>query len=143
MSISTIKGTQLLIKVESQDSPNTFRHPCLINAKRGFKLTVSTNKIVVPDCDNPDDPAWQQVIKDVLGASIDGAGKLDTADVDDYTDWLISPTPREVQIWLGTMGYWSGNFHLTSFEVAGDRGGLTEVTLAMESDGAVGFTPQP
>ena len=53
-----------------------FAHPCLINAKRGIKFTTSTNKVIVPDCDNPDDPAWQTVIKDAISASIDGAGKI-------------------------------------------------------------------
>jgi predicted secreted protein len=140
MTISTIRGTQLLIKVGDAASPEVFAHPCLINAKRGFKLAVSSNKIVVPDCDNPDDPAWQEVIKDVLSASIDGAGKLDTADVADYHAWLVSKDPKNIQIWLGTVGHWAGAFHLTSFEVSGDRGALAEVSLALESEGVVTYT---
>lgn len=140
MTIATIRGTQLLIKVSDGASPPVFTHPCLINAKRGFKLAVSSNKIVVPDCDNPDDPAWQEVIKDVLSASIDGAGKLDTADIADYHAWLISKDPKNIQIWLGDVGHWAGAFHLTSFDVSGDRGALAECTLALESDGIVTYT---
>lgn len=140
MTIATVKGTQLLVKIGDGASPEVFTHPCLINAKRGFSLEVSTNKIVVPDCDNPDDPAWQQVIKDVLSASIDGAGKLDTADVSDYHDWLLSPDTKNVRIYLGTVGYWASAFHLTSFQVSGDRGALVEVTIKLDSDGAVTYT---
>jgi predicted secreted protein len=141
MTISTIKGTQLKIEIGDGATPEGFEHPCLVNAKRGFKLEVSTNKIVVPDCDNPDDPAWQEVIKDVLGASIDGAGKLDTADVADYHAWLTSKDPKNIRVRLGTTGYWAGAFHLTTFEVTGDRGQLAECAITLESTGAVTFTP--
>lgn len=140
MTIATIRGTQLLIKVGDGASPEVFTHPCLINAKRGFKLAVSTNKIVVPDCDNPDDPAWQEVIKDVLSASIDGAGKLDTVDVAAYHAWLISKNPKNIQVWLGTAGHWAGAFHLTNFEVNGDRGALAECSITLDSDGIVTYT---
>jgi predicted secreted protein len=141
MTIDSMRGTQLLVKVGDGASPSeTFTHPCLINAKRGFKATVSSNKIVVPDCDNPDDPAWQEVIKDVLSAAIDGAGKLDRAGVATFYAWLLGKDPKNVQIWLGTFGYWAGAFHCTNFEVTGDRGALAECSLALESDGAVTFT---
>jgi predicted secreted protein len=141
MSIDSMRGTQLLIKVGDGASPSeTFTHPCLINAKRGVSFEVSTNKIVVPDCDNPDDPAWQQVIKDVLGCTIDGAGKLDRAGVSTFYAWLQDKDPRNVQMWLGTFGYWAGGFHCTKFAVSGDRGALAECDLAMESEGTVTFT---
>jgi predicted secreted protein len=140
MTISTIRGTQLLIKVGDDATPQAFAHPCLINAKRGFKLTVSTNKIVVPDCDNPDDPAWQECIKDVLSASIDGAGKLDTADIAAYHAWLVSKDSKNVQVWLGTVGHWAGAFHLTNFEANGDRGALAECSITLDSDGIVTYT---
>lgn len=143
MTIATVKGTQLLVKIETAPASGTFEHPCLINAKRGFSLEVSTNKIVVPNCDLPDDPAWQQVIKDVLSASIDGAGKLDAADVEDFHDWLLSPNTKNIRIYLAGFGYWAGAFHLTSFQVSGDRGALVEVTLKLDSDGAVTYTATP
>ena len=69
----------------------------------------------------------------------DGAGKLDTADVATYAAWLADKDPKNVQVWLGTAGYWSGTFHLTGFEVTGDRGGLAEVSITLESDGAVPY----
>ena len=133
----TTRGTQLLIKIETAPGSGVFAHPCLINAKRGIKFTTSTNKVIVPDCDNPDDPAWQTVIKDAISASIDGAGKNDKASVSVYDAWLRSPDGKAVQVWLGTYGYWQGTFQLTNYELSGDRGNVVENTIALESDGVV------
>lgn len=142
MTIATIKGTQLLIKVGDGASPTElFAQPCLINAQRGISFEVSSNKHVVPDCDNPDDPAWQQVVKDVIGATINGAGKLDTTDVLTYHNWATGPDTKNVQVWLGSTGYWQGAFHCTKFEVSGDRGSLAECAIGLESNGIVTFTP--
>jgi predicted secreted protein len=141
MSISKLRGTQLLIKVGNGDGPpETFAQPCLINTKRGFKLTVSNNKEITPDCDNPDDPAWQETFKDMLGVSIDGAGKLNKTDVGAMFAWLTSKTPKNIQVWVGDYGHFDGAFHLTNFEITGDRGGSAESTISLESTGAVTWT---
>lgn len=136
-AIQKIRGTQLYIKVSNGADPEVFAHPCLINTKRGIQFTSSTNKIIVPDCDNPDDPAWSEAVKDSLGATISGAGTLDVAAVEDYDEWFRSPESKNVQVWLAALGHWQGAFHLTSFEITGDRGGLAEVTITLESDGII------
>lgn len=138
MSIDKVKGTQLYIKVGNGASPTeTFTHPCLINTKRGIKFQSSTNKIVMPDCDNPDDPAWTEAIKDALSAMIDGAGKLDRAAVASYDAWFRSKDTKNVQVWLGTVGYWQGAFHLTNWEISGDRNDYCDATVSLESSGAL------
>jgi hypothetical protein len=138
MAIDTVRGTQLLIKVGDGAAPaENFAHPCLINAKRGLKFQSSANKIVIPDCDNPDDPAWNQVILDALSAMIDGAGKLDAAAVPAYDAWFRGGVSKNVQVWLGNKGYWQGGFKLTSWDITGDRGAFCEVTLTIESDGVL------
>lgn len=134
---ATIRGTALYIKIGDGASPEVFTHPCLINTQRGIQFQSSTNKIIQPDCDNPDDPAWTEAIKDSLGATINGAGTLDTASVEDFDTWFRSPDAKNVQVWLGTMGHWDGAFNLTNFEITGDRGGLAEVTLTLESSGII------
>lgn len=141
MTIETIKGTGLVIKVGDGASPEVFTAKCLINAKRGIKFAASSNKIVVPDCDNPDDPAWQEVVKDALSCSIDGAGKLNTSDVDEFHNWLISPNPKNCEIYLGAQKKWSGAFHCTSFEANGDRGQYAECAIALESHREIALTP--
>lgn len=138
-AITTLRGTALYIKVEDDASPATYAHPCLINTKRGIKFTSSSNKVITPDCDNPNDPAWQEVIKDALSAAIDGAGKHDNkaATVSFYDAWFRSPTSKSVKVYLGTLGYWKGDFHLTNWEITGDRGDNCDASITLESHGAL------
>lgn len=134
-AVSKLRGTQLYIKIGDAATPEVFSHPCLINTKRGIKFTSSANKVITPDCDNPDDPAWVEVIKDALSASIDGAGKLDNkaATITAYDAWFRSKDTKNVQVWLGTLGYWQGAFQLTDWEITGDRGDNCDASIKLES----------
>jgi predicted secreted protein len=143
MSIDKVLGTQLYIKVGNGLTPETFTHPCLINTKRGIKFGSNSNKIIMPDCDNPDDPAWTQVITDGLNAMVDGAGKLDAAAIPDYDAWFRGGTAKNIQVWLGTKGYWQGAFKLTAWEINGDRNDYCDASVTIESDGEVAtWVPQ-
>jgi hypothetical protein len=138
MSIDKVRGTQLLFKIEDGSSPPAFAHPCLINAKRGIQFQSSTNKIIVPDCENPDDPAWQECTVDGLSATITGAGKLDAAAVVEYDAWYRSGESKSVQVWIGTKGHWPGDFKLTNWALDGDRNDYANVNVTLESDGELG-----
>jgi hypothetical protein len=137
MPNETVRGSQLFIKVGDGASPEVFAHPCLINTQRGIQFQSQANKTIVPDCDNPDDPAWTLVTKDQLGATINGSGTLNVADVEDYDAWFRSADPKNVEVWLGTKGHWAGSFHCTNFNVTGDRGSFAQVTITLESEGVV------
>lgn len=138
-AITTLRGTQLYIKVGDGATPEVFTHPCLINTQRGISFASSTNKVIVPDCDNPEDPAWSEAIKDALSATISGAGVLDNkiGTITFYDAWFRDTDSRNVQVWLGTLGHWPGAFHLTGWEVTGDRNNNAEATLTLESDGPI------
>lgn len=145
-AITTLRGTRLYIKVENDASPAVFAHPCLINTRRGIQFRSNLGKIITPDCDNPDDPAWEEAIKDALSAAVNGEGVLDNkfATISFYDAWWRSSTPKMVQVWLGTMGYWLGAFHLGNWAINGERGQHALATVAMESDGQIGtFTAGP
>lgn len=139
VAITPLRGTQLYIKVGDGNSPEVFAHPCLINTKRGIKFTSNTNKVIIPDCDNPEDPAWSEAIKDGLAAAIDGAGTLDNkaATISFYDAWFRDKDTRNVQVWLGTLGHWAGAFHLTGWEINGDRNNNAEVSITLESSAAL------
>lgn len=139
VAITPLRGTQLYIKVGDGASPEVFAHPCLINTKRGIKFTSTSNKVIIPDCDNPDDPAWTQAIKDGMQATIDGAGVLDNklAVIQFYDAWFRSKSPHNVKVYLGTIGHWTGAFDLTNWDITGDRNINADVTLTLESNGAL------
>ncbi|SEQ33031.1 Phage tail tube protein [Faunimonas pinastri] len=143
-SPSTISGTRLLIKVGDGASPQVFVHPCLINAERGIQWGSTSNDDVVPDCDAPEAPGWNQTTKDGLNATITGAGKLDTSDIAFWDTWFRSDDAKTIQVWVADKGYWSGEFKLTEWSITGDRGSKATVSLTLKSDGEVGaFTAAP
>lgn len=138
---ATIRGTQLYVKIGDGADPEVFTHPCLINTQRGIQFQSNGQDVEIPDCALPDDPAWTDHEKMGLSATITGAGKLDTADIDDYTAWFASNDAKNVQVWLNAVGKWSGAFKLTDFQVTGDRNGdKAEVSLTLKSHGAVSWS---
>lgn len=136
---TTIRGTQVYIKIGDDASPEVFTHPCLINSNRGVTMRSSTNDIIVPDCDNPEDPAFRELVKDALSLGVTGAGVLDNvlATIQSYTNWWKSDDSKQVQVWLGAVGYWQCAMKLTEWAVTGERNNKAQVTLTMESDGVV------
>lgn len=136
---ATLKGTALYIKIGNGATPEVFTHPCLINSDRGVTFKSNTSDIIVPDCDDPDDPAWRELVKDALSAGLTGAGVLDNKAVTiaAYTTWWKQDVAKNVQIWLGTLGYWSGAFKLTEWQINGARSDKAKVSITLESDGEV------
>lgn len=134
---ATIKGTQLLIKIGDGASPEVFTHPCLINGERGIQFQSDTNQVIIPDCANPDDPAWKQVTKDGFSATISGAGVLDTASIADFDAWFQSDDAKNVRVYVNAVGYWSGAFKLTEWSITGARGDKAQVSVTLVSDGAL------
>ncbi|MEM6617451.1 MAG: phage tail tube protein [Pseudomonadota bacterium] len=143
----TMRGEQLLIRVGDGATPTeNFAHPCMINTERGISFTTQNNQVLIPDCANPTDPAWTRTVKESMSAALTGAGTLHVPDVTEYFAWLQSPDAKNVQVDVGIVsqtlgGYFSGAFDLTEFEISGSRGNLAEVSLTMNSNGAVTFTP--
>lgn len=135
----TIKGTQLYIKIGDGADPENFVHPCLINSERGITFRSSTNDVVVPDCDNPEDPAWRELVKDALSAGLTGSGALDNkiAVIQAYDAWWRADAAKNVQVWLGTVGFWAASMKLTEWEITGARNDKAQCALTLESDGVV------
>lgn len=142
----TLRGVRLLVKIGDGEDPEVFAHPCLINAARGLSLVAQTNDIVIPDCSDPDLMAWAAREKVSLSGTINGAGVVNTPDISDWNDYLVSADTRNVRVELGQVlladggGYWGGAFLCTEFSITGDRGGRAECSVTMLSDGVVAWT---
>lgn len=144
--VRTILGTQVLIAIGDGESPETFAHPCTINLDRSIEFTAGGNKIEVPDCDDPDAPAWTEFVKQTLECTLSGTGKLDAVDTTmaAYSEWLADPLPKHVKIFLmgrptpsSVIGFFYGDFHLTKFGITGTRGEKATVSVGLDSDGPV------
>lgn len=142
-TVKTMNGTQLLIQIGDGASPETFSQDCLINTERGIAFQVDTNEFVVPDCTNPDDPAWKEVTKDGLSGQITGSGMLHTPSVKSFFAWLASKDTKNGRVLLNGVllanggGYWAGAWHLTAFEVTGNRNEKSTCSITLMSSGVV------
>ncbi|MER9164400.1 hypothetical protein [Mesorhizobium sp. M0715] len=140
-AVPRVTGSKLLVQIGNGADPEVFDHDCLINTKRGVQFSSETTDTIMPDCDNPEDPAWKSVSKDGLQATISGAGMLYAASLGEWWDWYNSDDSKNVRFNVTTAGYWQGAFKLTQFEVTADGNKDTATsTVTMVSDGAVAWT---
>ncbi|MBI1405708.1 MAG: hypothetical protein GC145_06235 [Caulobacter sp.] len=137
---TTINGEQLLIMISDGASPEVFSHPCLINTTRGFSLDMDVTQETIPDCDDPDAPAWKSVEVDGLSMTITGAGVHDIASSAEYFAWATSGANKNVKVKQNKAGgsIYSGAFKLTAYaEDGAARKGKVTVALTLVSDGPV------
>jgi Phage tail tube protein len=142
------RGVKLLIMVGDGGSPEVFTAFCTVNAARSVTGDAATNDFNIPDCDDPDALGWLVREKVSLSYSAQGAGILNTPDVMTFTEWLADPDSRNCQIVVDVPAadggvVFAGAFHLTKFEITGDRGSKMEATLNLISDGEVVVTATP
>lgn len=142
-AVDKMSGTALLVQIGDGGSPEAFAHDCLINTDRGIQNQSETNREVIPDCDNPDDPAWSTLYVDGLSSTITGAGMLHTTSLPDWDAWFRSGAGKNCRVLLNGVslakggGYWAGSFKLTGYEVSGSRNASATVSVTLESDGVV------
>jgi predicted secreted protein len=142
-AVNHTRGVKLLLKVGDGATPTeVFTARCSINAARGLAFAAETNDVAVPDCTDPDLMAWIEREKVSLSATVTGAGMLDRADAKFFGDWVMDDAAKNCKIVMdhatsGQVVTWTGAFHLTAFEVTGDRGGKVECSISLASTGAV------
>jgi predicted secreted protein len=140
------RGVLLVIMVGDGGSPEVFTAYCTINAARSIKGDAATNDFNIPDCLDPDALGWLVREKVSVSYAVDGAGILNTPDAQEFAEWLADPLSRNCQIIVDVPAadggiMFEGPFHLTSFQITGDRGNKMEATVSLVSDGIVTVTP--
>ena len=144
----TIKGTAFRLFLGDGATPEVFSALCGLTTK-GINFQTNTNESFVPDCDNPDDPAWREITKSGKFATITGSGIMDAVGAfPRYRDAYDSADSVNMQVRMGASGaflggYWEGAFMLTQFNVTGNDGDKVNVEITMESDGEVTWVPTP
>ena len=88
---------------------------------------------------------WLAREKVSLSYSVSGAGILNTPDTEIFAEYLADPLSRNCEIIVDVPAVdggvvFAGKFHLTNFEITGDRGAKMEATIAMVSDGEITVT---
>lgn len=143
MALTTISGPKLVIKFGDGETDETFTSTALINTDRGIKFSCDVNESAIPDPDNPDDPAWNDLFKKAISVEISGKGYLDAVatTMATWTTWAGSQDSKNIQIWLdSSIGYWSGAFKLTEFDLDGTWGEDVTCNMTLKSHGKVTWT---
>jgi predicted secreted protein len=139
---TVLPGTKLLILVGDGGSPEVFAQPCGLTT-RGITFTASTNSTLIPDCDDPEAPAWEAKDVNGLSAQVTGNGVMAVESFDIWNEWFQAAELRTCQIELDdpALGHWEGQFILTSLRYGGSRGQKVTVDITLDNSGAVPWVP--
>lgn len=137
------KGSKLLVLISNDDAdpgPETFDHPCTINADREFALETTFSEEVQIDCDDPEAPGWQELTPDVKSGTITGSGRLNTPDYDAWFDWWDSGAAKTCKVALDVAAadggvIVTGGFVLANLSMSGARGGSMQGAVTLRSSG--------
>lgn len=141
---TVIPGTKLFILLGDGASPETFASPCGLTSQ-GVDFTASTNTTLIPDCDDPEAPAWEAKDINALSVQVTGTGVMAVESFDIWNDWFQNAEIRNVQIKLDapSLGYWVGAFILSSLRYGGARGEKVTIDATLVNSGAVPWVALP
>jgi Phage tail tube protein len=143
----TYTASKLYIQLGDGGSPEVFAEPCGLNT-RGISFTKETNDTTVPDCDDPDAPAWTERGVRTLGAEVTGAGILAAEALPIWWDAFNETASANYRIGINAPpaeegGYWQGKWHLTRFAVTGELGNKIQVAVTLINDGQQTWVDAP
>lgn len=98
-------------------SPEVFAAPCGF-VDKSLALTTATTDTLIPDCDDPEAPAWTEKGVTSLSAQVQGKGILALEALTTWRAWWAAATEKNVRIsydHVGMGGYWEGPAILTHF----------------------------
>ncbi|GAB5376475.1 MAG: hypothetical protein AcusKO_29370 [Acuticoccus sp.] len=145
----TAKWSDLIISLGDGSTPTeNFTASCLLRTDKGISFTTSSSEAPIFDCTDAAAAAWMERQGTALSATISGTGKLDLAEFDDWREWMLSMSRKNIQVEYAVSlgrngGHFEGPFLLTSFETRGnveDQGGLLMATIELQSASKLTWT---
>lgn len=137
---TTATGSKLSIWLGDGASPEVFAAPCGLRT-RGINFTGNANDEIIPDCDDPDAPAWVARTIQSLQAGIRGSGLLAKEALDSWQGFYFGAASKNCRViidWGGGVNRrYDGGFVCTAFNVTGEQGSRIQVEIALDSDGVV------
>lgn len=141
---TTYVGSAVAIFLEDASAPGTFLRPCGFN-NHSFSFSKNTQDVTVPDCDDPELPAWVSRGVESLDFSGNGSGILAAEAVDTWWEAFNTTESINARIYIGKASdvsngrFWEGLVHITGFEVSGERGNKAQASVSIVSDGELTF----
>lgn len=149
----TIKfGEQILLWGDGAD-PEEFTPLCGFTSLE-LTVNIETNSTNVPDCENPDLPAWLVSSEVSKQMQLGGSGVIDTIALDRFNDWILEGGEKNFR-WLTNSstnpeanGYWEAPGILSAYGQQGERGQLWNQSSTILLNGApnrvsLNVVPQP
>jgi len=141
----SIKFGKIMLLLGDGATVEQFEAPC------GFEtltltVNIETNTTNVPDCNDPDLPAW--LVSDEVSKQmqIAGEGVMDTDAMQVWQDWLMDGGEKNVR-WFKDLtageggGYWQAPGVLTQYEEVGERGQRWRQNITVTLNGKPTWTP--
>lgn len=124
------------------DDATVFTAPCGFTQKA---LTISADVATenIPDCDDPDAPAWTGRNVTSLSASVSGSGVLAAESYDVWVERMTDAVSFPVRVQVGDLGWWQGLAILSNITHTANLGPKVEASVSLDSDGEWVWTPAP
>lgn len=138
---TTLVGSKLILLLGDGADPEVFTAPCGLTS-RGINFSKETNDVTVPDCEFPENPAWQERAVRSLSGTISGSGILAMEAFPTWRSFFFSTATKNVRVKLDAPlanngGHWEGRFHCTTFNLTGEIGDKVQVEVELSNDGEV------
>jgi hypothetical protein len=139
MATTTVSYDKVSLAVDPAGG-TTFAHPCSINGEKSVQFVLNLSEDIIPDCENPTNPAQIFRQADTIDMTISGSGKVHQNDVKTYVDLLAAGTSIPAKIRIGTIDATgaievSCNVYVTGFSVTTSRPTTAEVDISFAADG--------
>lgn len=141
----TIRFAGQLLMLGDGESPEEFAAPCGFTSLN-LTVNIETNSTNVPDCDDPDLPAWLESDEVSKQMVVGGTGVIDRDSLQIWRAWLLAGGEKNVR-WFTTGtaaeggGYWEAPGILSTYEETGERGQRWELSVDITLNGAPEWVP--
>lgn len=140
---TTIKFGKMLVKLGDGASPEVFEAPCGFTTQ-ALNRGKTLNETNVPDCDDPDAPAWTGREVQSLTWSISGSGVLAQEARTAWEAYFDSTDSKNIEVtitWPDATWVYRGRAHLETFNISADLGQKLQVEVSMQGDGELSNMP--
>ena len=140
----TIRFAGQLLMLGDGGDPETFAAPCGFTSLN-LTVNIETNSTNVPDCTDPDLPAWLESDEVSKQMTAGGSGVIDRDAIQIWRDWLMTGGEKNVR-WFtsGTAadggGYWEAPAILSTYEETGERGQRWQLNIGLTLNGKPTWT---
>ena len=140
----TLRFPDQLLMIGDGADPEVFSAPCGFTSLN-MTVNIETNTTNVPDCADPDLPAWLESDEVSKQMQVGGEGVIDTDALQMWRDWLMAGGEKNVRWFTAGAaanggGYFQAPGILTAYEETGARGERWSLSITVTLNGKPAWT---